>query len=144
MYYNCITFLKFGDDSLGKTKGIAIRLDERLYNKIEKHELSRSDLIRRALINFFNKKEPQINNENDVPEELYNEMYNTLYNTEIFPLKEEIKHLQKYNKMLEQRLNELTKDKDFMQNQIQLLTLQNTSNYSMLSIIKQRVINTKT
>ena len=144
MYYKCITFYKLGEFSLGKTKGIAIRLDQTLYNKIEKHELSRSELIREAVINYFNKKEKPKKITEDIPEDIYNEIYNTVYNTEIVSLKEELKHMQKYNKMLEHRLNELSKDKEFMQNQIQLLTLHNTSNYSFLSLIKQRVISTKT
>ena len=104
---------------MSNTKGLAIRLDNKTINRIEKHELSRNDLIQKAVVNYLNNNK---NNNSDfeetIPDDVYDEIYNTIYNTEMSPLKQKIKHQKDIINLLNEQINEIKKDKKFLQEQI--------------------------
>ena len=100
-----------------QTKGIAIRINEDLYNKIEKQNIPRNDLVTDALIQYFSSPEGHQLEKQEIPSDVYDEVYNTLYNNEIVPLKAKIKHQEEIVLMLQQSINSLLDDKKFLQNQ---------------------------
>ena len=131
---------------MGKSKLMAIRFDMELYNKIDKHELPNSDLVRNAVLQYLN------GSRQDAPEkiekvedaidddEVYNEVYNTLYNTEVLPLKHDIKHLQEKIDMLNQSIYDLKSDKLFLQKQLHAQTLIAASRTPLLTRIKTKFL----
>ncbi|MBU0497939.1 MAG: ribbon-helix-helix domain-containing protein, partial [Candidatus Thermoplasmatota archaeon] len=109
---------------MNKTKGIAIRLDDELYNRIEQQNLPRSELIRTAIEHFLAQTSlQQTAQDNDIADDLYQDIYNTLYNTEVQPLKEELQYHQRIVTLLERQLKELQQDKQFLQNQLHAQTV---------------------
>ena len=100
-----------------QNKGIAIRINEDLYNKIEKQNIPRNDLVTDALIQYFSSPEGHQLEKQEIPSDVYDEVYNTLYNNEIVPLKAKIKHQEEIVLMLQQSINSLLDDKKFLQNQ---------------------------
>ena len=100
-----------------QNKGIAIRINEDLYNKIEKQNIPRNDLVTDALIQYFSSPEGHQLEKQEIPSDVYDEVYNTLYNSEIVPLKAKIKHQEEIVLMLQQSINSLKDDKKFLQEQ---------------------------
>ena len=126
-----------------KTKGIAIRLDDELFNKIEQHQTPRSELIRTAIYHYLNKTQyPQDTTQPDadLSEDLYQEIYNTLYNTEVQPLKEEIQYHQRIVNLLERQLHDLQKDKQFLQEQLHAQTVLTASKIPWFQNIKTKLL----
>ena len=126
-----------------KTKGIAIRLDDELYNKIEQHQTPRSELIRTAIHQYLSSaKHPQDTSQpsTDLSEDLYQEVYNTLYNTEVQPLKEEIQYHQRIVTLLERQLQDLQKDKQFLQDQLHAQTVLTASKIPWFQNIKTKLL----
>lgn len=100
-----------------QTKGIAVRITEDLYNKIEDQDISRNDLVTEALVKYFEPGqvfEPVIT---EIPEDIYDEVYSSLYNIEIAPLKTKIDHQIELISMLESQIEKLELDKQFLQDQ---------------------------
>lgn len=129
-----------------KTKGIAIRLDDELYNKIEQHQTPRSELIRTAIHHYLNNANTTpktMENLNDMSEDLYQEIYNTLYNTEVQPLKEEIQYHQRIVNLLEHQLHDLKKDKEFLQDQLHAQTVLTASKMPWFQNIKTKLLRSK-
>ena len=129
-----------------KTKGIAIRLDDALYNQIEQHHSPRSELIRTAIQHYLNKpphKNEPTENKTDLSEDLYQEIYNTLYNTEVQPLKEEIQYHQRIVTLLERQLHDLKKDKAFLQDQLHAQTVLTASKMPWFQNIKTKLLRSK-
>jgi len=127
---------------MNDTKGIAIRLDKELYNKIESHEMSRNSLVQEAIVQFLdnNAKDDDLKNEDDsISDEVYSEVYNTLYNSEMLPLKQKIQSQEKIINLLEKQLNEVRGDKLFLQNQLQVQTALMESNMPLLACIKRKL-----
>ena len=107
-----------------KTKGIAIRLDDKLYSQIEQHQTPRSELIRTAIQHYLNNPTVPIDsneNKNDLSEDLYQEIYNTLYNVEVQPLK----------------------DKQFLQDQLHAQTVITASKIPWFQNIKTKLLKSK-
>jgi metal-responsive CopG/Arc/MetJ family transcriptional regulator len=126
-----------------KTKGIAIRLDDELFNKIEQHQTPRSELIRTAIYHYLNKAQhPQDTTQPDadLSEDLYQEIYNTLYNTEVQPLKEEIQYHQRIVNLLERQLHDVQKDKQFLQEQLHAQTVLTASKIPWFQNIKSKLL----
>ncbi len=98
-----------------ETKGIAVRVDKELFDKIENHSLPRNELIQRAVKKFL-EEDDEI--EDDIPEEVYNQVYSTLYQTEIRPLKQQIEHQNFIIQILERQIEEYKADKEFLKQQI--------------------------
>jgi len=125
---------------MNDTKGIAIRLNKELYNKIESHEMSRNNLVQEAVIQFLNNtKSSGLKDEDSISDEIYSEVYNTLYNSEMLPLKQRIQFQEKTIDLLEKQLNEVRGDKLFLQNQLQALTVLMESNMPLLACIKRKL-----
>jgi len=127
---------------MNDTKGIAIRLDKELYNKIERHEMPRNNLVQEAIVQFLdnNAKDDDLINEDDgISDEIYSEVYNTLYNSEMLPLKQKIQSQEKIINLLEKQLNEARGDKLFLQNQLQVQTALMESNMPLLACIKRKL-----
>lgn len=93
-----------------ETKGIAVRVDKELFDKIENHSLPRNELIQKAVKKFLE--------EDDISEEVYNQVYSTLYQTEIRPLKQQIEHQNFIIQILEKQIEEYRADKEFLKQQI--------------------------
>jgi hypothetical protein len=100
-----------------QTKGIAIRITEDLYDKIEMQNISRNDLITDALTQYFSSTFDLHKDIQDIPSEVYDEVYNNLYNIEIIPMKNKIKHQEQIIALLQESINTLKKDKGFLQKQ---------------------------
>lgn len=96
-----------------ETKGMAVRVDKELYNKIEQHQLSRNELIQKAVKQFLEEDD-----EDEIPEDIYNQVYSNLYQTEIRPLKQMIDHQQTLIQILQKQVEEYKADKDFLKQQI--------------------------
>ena len=127
---------------MNDTKGIAIRLDKELYNKIESYDMSRNSLVQEAIVQFLdnNAKDDDLKNEDDsISDEVYSEVYNTLYNSEMLPLKQKIQSQEKIINLLEKQLNEVRGDKLFLQNQLQVQTALMESNMPLLACIKRKL-----
>jgi len=125
---------------MSETKGMAIRLDKELFNKIEKHEMSRNNLVQEAVIQFLNKsKDSYLKDEDSISDDIYGEVYNTLYNSEMLPLKQKIEYQGETIILLKEQLNEVRKDKIFLQNQLQTLTILMESNMPLLKRIKRKL-----
>jgi len=125
---------------MSETKGMAIRLDKELFNKIEKHEMSRNNLVQEAVIQFLNKsKDSYLKDEDSISDDIYGEVYNTLYNSEMLPLKQKIEYQGETIILLKEQLNEVRKDKIFLQNQLQKLTILMESNMPLLKRIKRKL-----
>ncbi|RLF40254.1 MAG: hypothetical protein DRN12_05790 [Thermoplasmata archaeon] len=95
-----------------ETKGIAVRVDKELFDKIENHSMSRNELIEKAVKKFLEE------DENDIPEEVYDQVYSTLYQTEVRPLKQKIEHQKYIIQILERQIEEYRADKEFLKQQI--------------------------
>ena len=129
-----------------KTKGIAIRLDDKLYSQIEQHQTPRSELIRTAIQHYLNNPTVTIDsneNKNDLSEDLYQEIYNTLYNVEVQPLKEEIQYHQRIVSLLERQLHDIKKDKQFLQDQLHAQTVITASKIPWFQNIKTKLLKSK-
>ena len=126
---------------MNETKGIAIRLNKDLYNKIESHKMSRNNLVQEAVIQYLNNtKNSDLKEEEDsIPDDIYSEVYNTLYNNEMLPLKQRIQYQEETIALLKEQLNEIRKDKIFLQNQMQALTVLMESNMPLLKRIKKKL-----
>jgi len=127
---------------MSNTKGIAIRLDQEIYKKIEKHELSRNKLIQKAVTQFL--EEDNTTNKSDldenIPDEIYDEIYNTLYNAEMAPLKQKVEHQKEMITLLKEQLNESRSDKQFLQNEIlHIQSEQTKSKLPLRTRIKRRL-----
>ncbi len=127
-------------ETMSETKGIAIRLDKELFNKIEKHEMSRNNLVQEAVIQFLNNtKDSYVKDEDSISDDIYGEVYNTLYNSEMLPLKQKIQYQGETITLLKEQLNEVRKDKIFLQSQLQALTVLMESNMPLLKRIKRKL-----
>jgi len=126
---------------MNNTKGIAIRLDQEIYKKIEKHELSRNKLIQKAVTQFLeNGSTNKSDLEKDIPDEIYDEIYNTLYNAEMAPLKQKVEHQKEMIILLKEQLNESRSDKQFLQNEIlHVQSEQTKSKLPLRTRIKRRL-----
>ena len=125
---------------MSETKGIAIRLDKELCDKIENHEMSRNSLVQEAIIQFLNNtKGSGLKDEDSIPDDIYGEVYNTLYNSEMLPLKQKIQYQEEMITLLKEQLNEVRKDKIFLQSQLQALTVLMESNMPLLTRIKRKL-----
>ena len=125
---------------MNDTKGIAIRLNKELYNKIENHKMSRNNLVNEAIVQFLdNNPKDDLKNEDSIPDEVYSEVYNTLYNSEMMPLKQKIQSQEEIIKLLEKQLSEVRSDKLFLQKQLQLQTALMESNMPLLACIKRKL-----
>ena len=125
---------------MNETKGIAIKLDKEIYNKIENHEMPRNNLVQEAVIQFLNnKKGSGLKDEDSISDDIYGEVYNTLYNSEMLPLKQRIQFLEETITLLKEQLNEVRKDKLFLQSQLQALTVLMESNVPLLTRIKRKL-----
>jgi len=126
---------------MNETKGIAIRLNKELYNKIENHEMSRNNLVQEAIVQFLdnNDKDDDLKNEDSISDEIYSEVYNTLYNSEMQPLKQKIQSKEKIIELLERQLNEVRSDKLFLQKQLQAQTALMESNMPLMACIKRKL-----
>ena len=100
-----------------QTKGIAIRITEELYNKIETQNIPRNDLVIDALNQYFTADIHNHQETNDVPTEVYEEVYSTLYNIEVVPLKNKIQYQEEIIHVLRESIENLKKDKHFLQTQ---------------------------
>ena len=100
-----------------QTKGIAIRITEDLYNKIETQNIPRNDLVTDALNQYFTSDISNHKKTKDIPTEFYEEVYNSIYNIEVIPLKKKIQHQQEMNDLLHESIDDLKKDKHFLQTQ---------------------------
>ena len=119
-----------------KTKGIVIRINPNLLNKIEQNKTPRNELITQALTQYFHNKPTQKKNNEEIPIESYEEIYSTLYNTEISPLKSKINNLKKTISLLETQINELKKDKQFLMDHCTDL-IKNQHNHKKLSFLRK-------
>ena len=127
-------------ETMSDTKGIAIRLDKELYNKIENHEMSRNNLVQEAVIRFLNNtKGSGLKDEDSISDDIYGEVYNTLYNSEMLPLKQKIQYREETITLLKEQLNEFREDKIFLQSQMQALTVLMESNMPLLTRIKRKL-----
>ena len=127
-------------ETMNETKGIAIKLDKEIYNKIENHEMPRNNLVQEAVIQFLNnKKGIGLKDEDSISDDIYGEVYNTLYNSEMLPLKQRIQYLEETITLLKEQLNEVRKDKLFLQSQLQALTVLMESNVPLLTRIKRKL-----
>ena len=125
---------------MNDTKGIAIRLNKELYNKIENHKMSRNNLVNEAIVQFLdNNPKDDLKNEDSIPDEVYSEVYNTLYNSEMMPLKQKIQSQEEIIKLLEKQLNEVRSDKLFLQKQLQVQTALMEVNMPLLACIKRKL-----
>jgi len=127
-------------ETMSETKGIAIILDKEIYNKIENHEMSRNKLVQEAVIQFLNNtKGNGLKDEDSISDDIYGEVYNTLYNSEMLPLKQRIQYQEETITLLKEQLNEVRKDKIFLQSQLQALTVLMESNMPLLTRIKRKL-----
>ena len=127
-------------ETMNETKGIAIKLDKEIYNKIENHEMPRNNLVQEAVIQFLNnKRDNGLKDEDSISDDIYGEVYNTLYNSEMLPLKQRIQYLEETITLLKEQLNEVRKDKLFLQSQLQALTVLMESNVPLLTRIKRKL-----
>ena len=120
-----------------QTKGISIRITEDLYNKLEDQDKPRNDVVTNALVKYF---EPNQNFESDIqeiPNELYEEIYSNIYNMEIPPLKAKIDHQIEIISILKSQIDNLERDKQFLQNQCNGL-IETCSNLKKESFWKKR------
>ena len=125
---------------MSETKGIAIRLDKELFNEIEKHEMSRNNLVQEAVIQFLNNpKDSDLKDEDSISDDIYGEVYNTLYNSEMLPLKQKIQYQGETITLLKEQLTEVREDKLFLQSQLQALTILMESNMPLLKCIKRKL-----
>ena len=100
-----------------ETKGIAIRVDRDLFERIENHELPRNELIQRAVRRYLEEEDDDV-----IPEDVYNEVYSTLYNIEVQPLKKQIEHQKIVIQLLQKQIEEYKADKEFLKQQLAELT----------------------
>ena len=129
---------------MNKTKGIAIRLDDNLYNRIEQQKLPRSELIRTAIEHFLDQEfHQQQNQDDDIADDLYQDIYNTLYNAEVQPLKEELQYHNRIVTLLERQVQELQQDKQFLQDQLHAQTVLTASKNPWFQNIKTKLLRSK-
>jgi len=127
-------------ETMNETKGIAIKLDKEIYNKIENHEMPRNNLVQEAVIQFLNnKKDSGLKDEDSISDEIYSEVYNTLYNSEMLPLKQRIQYQEETITLLKEQLNEVREDKLFLQSQLKALTILMESNMPLLTRLKRKL-----
>jgi len=141
MYNTCYTTLAWL--FMVENKLVAVRFNMDLYNKIDKHELGNSDLIRNAVIQFLDGTTEDVLHDmedDNISDELYNEVYNTMYNTEVSPLKREIGYLKDKIDGLETTVYDLKDDKIFLQNQLHAQTVLNAVKTPLLSRIKMKLL----
>jgi hypothetical protein len=101
------------------TKGIAIRVSNEMYEKLEKNDLDRNDLVNEALHTYFEKDQLIESIEDDrIPDEVYTTVYNTLYNSEVAPLLKQLASQQQLTTVLSDEIKEYKEDKRFLKDQI--------------------------
>ena len=120
-----------------------------MYNRIDRHELPNSVLIRNAVIQYLNNTDGleqsditvEHKDKNDETcNEIYNEVYNTLYNIEIMSLKKDIKYLNDKICGLEQNVFYLKDDKLFLQEQLHAQTILAAAKTPLLTRIKMKLL----
>ena len=125
---------------MNTTKGLAIRLDNKIIKKIDKQNVPRNDLIQKAVINYLNNSNENNNDfEEIIPDDVYDEIYNTLYNTEMTPLNQKIKHKEEIIKLLNEQIDDIKKDKKFLQDQIFNFQKKEAENLNIIQRIKRRL-----
>lgn len=94
-------------------KMISVRIPEKMYNKINTHELKNSDIIRKALTQYFRRKEPNSNLD--------------------------LKVINMYNKQIQN----LEQTNEFLKNQIEDWKKISIMNSSIWQILKMRLLQEK-
>lgn len=95
-------------------KGIAIHIPSDLLEKIEQQNIPRNDVITEALVDYFGERPEKQQDPEEIPIEVYDEIYGTLHNLEITPLKRKLDQARKTINLLENQINDLQKDKEFL------------------------------
>lgn len=109
----------------GVTKGIAVRVHEDVLQCIEKSELERSELIEKAVLNYFGSQSENQNAEmttDDLSDEFYAEVYNEIYNVEMVPLKQQLRHQQEIMMLLQEKIIGLEEDKKYFKDELSKLS----------------------
>ncbi len=109
----------------GVTKGIAVRVHEDVLQVIEKSELERSELIEKAVLNYFNNRSEKQNADlstDDLSDEFYAEVYNEIYNVEMVPLKQQLRHQQEIMMLLQEKIAGLEEDKSYLKSELSKLS----------------------
>ncbi len=107
------------------TKGIAVRVHEDVLQVIEKSELERSELIEKAVLNYFGKRSENQNPDmttDDLSDEFYAEVYNEIYNVEMVPLKQQLRHQQEIMMLLQEKIAGLEEDKSYLKSELSKLS----------------------
>ena len=118
----------FVSDGEGKhqkkqTKGVAIRISNDLYQRLEQEETPRNELITQALDLYFNHDENGKKTDEEIPIEIYEEIYSTLHNNEISPLKKQCDHQKEIISSLKSQIQDLQQDKQYFMNHCQDLVI---------------------
>jgi len=109
----------------GVTKGIAVRVHEDVLQVIEKSDLERSELIEKAVLNYFGTKSSNQNidlSTDDLSDEFYAEVYNEIYNVEMVPLKQQLRHQQEIMMLLQEKIAGLEEDKSYLKSELSKLS----------------------
>ena len=109
----------------GITKGIAVRVHEDVLQVIEKSKLERSELIEKAVLNYFDKRSENQNanlTTDDLSDEFYAEVYNEIYNVEMVPLKHQLRHQQEIMMLLQEKIAGLEEDKSYLKSELSKLS----------------------
>ena len=106
-----------------QTKGVAIRINSDLFEKIEQEETPRNELITQALNLYFNHEDNGTIQDDEIPIEVYEEIYSALQNNEISPLKKQCDHQQEIISSLKSQIQELQHDKQYFMNHCQDLVV---------------------
>ena len=121
------------------TKGIAIRVSDEIYEKLEDQDLDRNEVVSKALNDYFDNDQTIESIEDDrIPDEVYMEVYNTLYNGEVAPLLKQLASQQRLTTVLSDEITEYKKDKQFLKDQILRLQVQSPSKHSFLGRRKKK------
>ena len=97
-------------------KVLSVRVEKSLYTKVNKHEMSNSGLVSKALTRFFRSKEPNKKLFNDVSE---------------------------YVDLLKQTIDEKNQYIGFLQKEVENLTIMSMAKVPLLARIKMKLLNEK-
>ena len=97
-------------------KVLSVRVENRLYTNVNKHEMSNSDLVSKALNQFFRSKEP---------------------NTKLFEDNSE------YIDLLNQNIDEKNQYIGFLQKEVENLTIMSMAKVPLLARIKMKLLKEK-